>query len=194
MQLSLVDSGAPRLDLRFSRARRVALSPRSWIEHAPRWLGGHERVVEALADRVAWQETVRPMYERTVRVPRLVARLDPARLPHPSLARARRALEARYGVPLASVGAAWYRHGGDSVAWHGDRVRDRDDSLVAILSLGTPRTLAIRPAGGGRATRFSLGWGDLFVMGGATQREFEHRVPKRARADARMSVMFRWSA
>ena len=64
--------------------------------------------------------------------------------------------------------------------------------MVAILSLGTPRSLALRPRGGGRGPRFRVGHGDLLVMGGSCQRTWEHSVPKTARpAGPRISVQFR---
>jgi alkylated DNA repair dioxygenase AlkB len=88
-----------------------------------------------------------------------------------------------------------YRDGRDSVAWHGDTIgRGRkEDTVVAIVSLGSPRTLLLRPRGGGGPTlRHDLGHGDLLVMGGSCQRTWEHAVPKTARpAGPRISVQFR---
>jgi alkylated DNA repair dioxygenase AlkB len=65
--------------------------------------------------------------------------------------------------------------------------------MVAILSVGEPRDLLLRPAGGGgTAVRRPLGHGDLIVMGGACQRTWEHCVPKSARATGpRISIQFR---
>jgi alkylated DNA repair dioxygenase AlkB len=63
--------------------------------------------------------------------------------------------------------------------------------VVAILPLGSPRTLLLRPSGGGPSTAFPLHSGDLLVQGGTCQRTYEHCVPKRAQAGPRISVMFR---
>jgi alkylated DNA repair dioxygenase AlkB len=49
----------------------------------------------------------------------------------------------------------------------------------------------MRPRGGGRSVPFSLGRGDLFVMGGMCQRTWQHAVPKVARALPRLAIMFR---
>ena len=72
------------------------------------------------------------------------------------LADARRALDAHYGETFDSIGFNCYRHGGDSVAWHGDRHRHTvTDPVVAIVSVGQPRPLRLRPgaaAGPGRST------------------------------------------
>jgi alkylated DNA repair dioxygenase AlkB len=64
--------------------------------------------------------------------------------------------------------------------------------MVAIVSVGAPRTLALRPRGGGESLRFPLGHGDLLVMGGSCQRTWEHAVLKTARpVGPRISIQFR---
>jgi alkylated DNA repair dioxygenase AlkB len=109
-----------------------------------------------------------------------------------------RALNAHYGAelgePFRSAGLCLYRDGRDSVAWHGDTIgRGRtEDTMVAILSLGTPRALLLRPRSGGASLRYEVGHGDLLVMGGSCQRTWEHAVPKTSQAiGSRISVQFR---
>ena len=67
----------------------------------------------------------------------------------------------------------------------------RSDAVVAILSLGSDRTLLLRPNGGGRSIAFAMHSGDLLVQGGTCQRTFEHCVPKMAYAAPRLSLSFR---
>ena len=48
------------------------------------------------------------------------------------------------------AGLCYYRDGRDSVARHGDRIgrgdrEDREDTMVAILSVGEPPVLLLRP-------------------------------------------------
>ena len=63
---------------------------------------------------------------------------------------------------------------------------------MAIVSLGAPRALLLRPRRGGPALRYDLGHGDLLVMGGSCQRTWEHAIPKTTRATSpRISVQFR---
>lgn len=139
------------------------------------------------------------MYERVVDVPRLLSFYDEdTELPHPVLTRAREALSAHYepelGEPFRTAGLCLYRDGRDSVAWHGDTIgRGRaEDTMVAIVSLGSPRSLLLRPRGGGATVKNSLGHGDLIVMGGSCQRTWEHAVPKTARpVGPRISVQLR---
>ena len=112
--------------------------------------------------------------------------------PLPVLAEMRGALSERYGRDFDSIGFNLYRDGRDSVAWHGDRHRHHvTDPVVAIVSVGARRPLRIRPRGGGPSFGWDLGRGDLFVMGGACQHDWEHCVPKRRAAQPRMSITFR---
>ncbi|MET8815082.1 alpha-ketoglutarate-dependent dioxygenase AlkB [Streptomyces sp. NPDC004549] len=182
--------------------RRTELGAGAWIDVLPGWLSGADALFERLAAEVPWRAERRKMYDNVVAVPRLLAfykRRDP--LPHPVLDEARAALTAHYaaelGEPFTTAGLCYYRDGRDSVAWHGDRTGRgaRADTMVAILSVGAPRDLLLRPSdgGGGAATvRRPLGHGDLIVMGGSCQRTWEHCVPKTARAAGpRISVQFR---
>jgi alkylated DNA repair dioxygenase AlkB len=191
-QRSLFGGGAPSIDAAFTTLRRVPLDATAWVEHAPGWLRGHESVMEDLVRTTAWKQPRREMYDRVVDVPRLVAALPADGPGHPVLEEMRAALARRYGVELPHVSLGYYRDGRDSVAWHGDYVaREMDEALVATVSLGEPRRFLMRPAGGGRSVAFNLGWGDLFVMGGSSQRTWQHAVPKVAHAGQRVAVMFR---
>ena len=179
--------------------RRTALGLGAWIDVLPGWLSGADALFEELATEVPWRAERRQMYDQVVAVPRLLAFYgDDDALPHPVLAEARDALSAYYarelGEPFATSGLCYYRDGRDSVAWHGDRIGRgaREDTMVAILSVGTPRDLLLRPVRGGESVRRPLGHGDLIVMGGSCQRTWEHCVPKANRAAGpRISVQFR---
>lgn len=136
------------------------------------------------------------MYDREVDEPRLTAwwRTEYGRPePIPILGEMRQALSTRYGERFDSIGFNLYRDRHDSVAWHGDRHRHVvNNPVVAIVSVGSARPLKLRPRGGGRSTVFNLGNGDLFVMGGACQHNWEHAVPKLGKpAGARLSITFR---
>lgn len=190
---------APRLDASFRSLRRIWLDGSAWVDRAPGWLhAGHETLFRALARAVPWRRESRRMYDRTVEVPRLFAFTpDGAPAPHPAVDAMARALSDRYGVDFVHRSFALYRDGRDSVAFHRDReLRDRPWSLVAIVTLGGPRTFRLRPLdparrGPAASVGFRVGWGDLVVMGGDCQRRWEHGVPKVARASPRMAVMFR---
>jgi alkylated DNA repair dioxygenase AlkB len=179
--------------------RRTGLGLGAWIDVLPGWLSGADTLFEQLVAEVPWRAERRQMYDQVVDVPRLLAYYGADdELPHPVLAEAREALSGHYadelGEPFSTAGLCYYRDGRDSVAWHGDRIGRgaREDTMVAILSVGAPRDLLLRPVRGGDSVRRPLGHGDLIVMGGSCQRTWEHCVPKTARAAGpRISVQFR---
>jgi alkylated DNA repair dioxygenase AlkB len=198
LQSSLFDT-LGSISLRPLAPRRTELGSGAWIDVQPGWLGGADEVFAELVTGVPWQAERRRMYDRFVDVPRLLCFYrEAAPLPHPVLAEARAALSAHYagelGEPFRTAGLCYYRDGRDSVAWHGDTIgRGADqDTMVAILSVGAARQLALRPRGGGESHRYALGHGDLIVMGGSCQRTWEHAVPKTTRpAGPRISIQFR---
>jgi len=195
LQGSLFGHEAPDVDLTFADLTRVQLDERSWLDVAPGWLRGHEVVFDELWEQLPWRQRTVTMYERRLPEPRLTWwwTTGSGREPLPVLADARRALDQRYGVTFDSIGFNCYRQGEDSVAWHGDRHRHTvTNPVVAIVSVGVPRPLRLRPRGGGKAHSFDLGHGDLFVMGGACQHDWEHSVPKVRVAGPRISITYRY--
>ena len=192
-QLALFHDGTPRHPGRaFAAPRRRRLDARSWVEHEPGWLSGHEALFDALRHGIEWRTERRTVYDTVIEVPRLTATIPDDGPCPPALAHAREALERRYRRRFESIRLAWYRDGRDSVAMHGDRIGRRiADTVVAILSLGAPRRFLLKPAAGGRSLRFDLGGGDLLVMGGACQRTWRHGIPKAKSAGPRISIQFR---
>ncbi len=179
--------------------KRTVLDHGAWIDVRPGWISGADTLFDRLVHVVPWHAEKRQMYDRVVDVPRLLCFYGEDRpLPDPALDEARKALDAHYadelGEPFRTAGLCLYRDGRDSVAWHGDTVGrgSTEDTMVAIISIGTPRALLLRPRGGGPTLRHDLGHGDLIVMGGSCQRTWEHAIPKTTRVvGARISVQFR---
>lgn len=170
-QLPLLGWDPPAFDPRFARATRTDVGRGGFIDHVPGWMEGHAALFEELRERVPWRTEQRVMYERVVETPRLLGD-DPR---HPLLDRAADALSRRYAVRFDAITLAYYRDGADSVAWHADReLRDAPIAFVAVVSLGAPRRFLVRPRGGGVSRAFTVGWGDVLVMGGTCQREHEH--------------------
>jgi alkylated DNA repair dioxygenase AlkB len=181
--------------------QRTQLTNGAWIDLRSGWVTGADELFSRLARVVPWHAERRHMYDREVDVPRLLKfYAENDELPDPVLAKARSALDTHYapelGEPFRTAGLCYYRDGRDSVAWHGDRIGRgaTEDTMVAIISVGTPRALLLRPRGGGagRTIRHVLGHGDLIVMGGSCQRTWEHSIPKTTKPlGPRVSIQFR---
>ena len=200
LQASLLDvADQPSLRPLAGAVQRTVLGRGAWVDVRPGWLAGSDPLFERLASLVPWHAERRTMYDTVVDVPRLTTFYGAGEpLPDPVLGQARTALNGHYraelGEDFVTAGLCLYRDGRDSVAWHGDTIgRARtEDTMVAILSVGAPRTLVLRPRGGGDVVRRALGHGDLLVMGGSCQRTWEHAIPKTARpVGPRISIQFR---
>jgi alkylated DNA repair dioxygenase AlkB len=193
-QTTLLGGGEPGVDPGAAVAR-VDLGGSAWLDLGREWLQGGDRLLDALVENVPWQHHRRWMYDRVVDDPRLSCFADAgAEDAHPALRAARRALEDRYRVRLRGPAFNYYRDGQDSVAPHADReLRELDDTIVAILTVGARRPFLLKAKAGGPSRDLAPGCGDLLVMGGATQRDWEHAVPKVRHAGPRVSVSWRWS-
>jgi alkylated DNA repair dioxygenase AlkB len=201
LQGSLLDlTDEPGLGALGDTVERTELAHGAWVDLRPGWLAGADELFDRLLQVVPWRAERRKMYDRVVDVPRLLCfYAEDETLPDPVLTQARDALDDHYRAelrePFATAGLCLYRDGRDSVAWHGDTIGrgSKEDTMVAILSLGTPRALLLRPLGGGGPTlRHEVGHGDLLVMGGSCQRTWQHAVPKTSRPTGpRISVQFR---
>lgn len=191
-QSTLFGAAQPRLqDLR--HLERIPLDDESWIDLGRDVVHGTDEIFAAVHQALPWQTSVRPMYDRMVEVPRLMAFLPATDWRFPSIVPAIASVfSEHYGEYFDRVGANLYRTGADSVAWHGDRVGRRvHNPIIAIVSLGGSRVFRLRPRHGGPGRSIPLHSGDILVMGGACQHRWEHAIPKVARAQPRISLTFR---
>jgi alkylated DNA repair dioxygenase AlkB len=182
-QPSLLDLGAEvALGPLGPTVRRTPLAHGAWVDLRPAWVAGADVLFQRLANDVPWYEERRRMYDRIVDVPRLLCFYDEDdALPDASLEAARRALNTHYraelGEPFRTVGLCYYRDGRDSVAWHGDTIGrgSTEDTMVAIVSVGDPRALLLRPRPG-------LGAGVARTAERGTREEAGSRSDPEARA------------
>ncbi|WP_078290550.1 MULTISPECIES: alpha-ketoglutarate-dependent dioxygenase AlkB [unclassified Mycobacterium] len=179
---------------------RRELAGGAWLEVHHEWLGRADNLLGQLLAQVPWRAERRRMYDRTLDVPRLVSfhDLTAGPPPHPVLESICDRLNGEYtaelGEQFTTVGLCQYRDGTDSVAWHGDTIGRglREDTMVAIVSIGATRTFALRPRLGGESIRINVGHGDLLVMGGTCQRTWEHAIPKTSKpVGPRISLQYR---
>ena len=149
----------------------------------------------ALRDRVPWRSERRMMYDREVDVPRLLYSywLDDPALPA-ELAMAATVANRLAHYRFNSVGLNLYRDGSDSVAPHNDKLHDLvQGAPIALLSLGSTRRMTIRSKQPPRSVvHLDLEPGSLLLMSYATQKHFDHGIPKvRGALGARISLAFR---
>lgn len=150
---------------------------------------------DSLRANAAWSSMQRPMYDRVVDVPRLLASyaLDalPDGLPVADLLARVKVIAP---APYTHVGMNLYRDGRDSVAMHHDKLHSLAEGRpITLVSLGSPRRMLIRAMGGRRDTlAIDLAPGSLLRMSHASQLTHEHGIPKTRREQpARISVVFR---
>ena len=181
------------VDETFSAAERIRLDDTSWVDHVQGWLTGDVELAAALMEQADWEQRSRWMYTRTVEEPRLTAEYPViADAPQPVLHYLTEVLSAHYRRPYARLWMNWYRDNADGTGWHADRpANQQDEAVIPVLSLGATRRFLIRPDGGGPSTTIVTHGGDLVVMGGRCQKDYQHSVPKqRQPAGARLSLNF----
>jgi alkylated DNA repair dioxygenase AlkB len=196
-QAGLFESGAIAIDTTFARAVRTSLDATSWVELVPGWLSGSETLLRQLAHGVPWKEHYRTLFGQRFLEPRLTAEYrELSDVPHPPLLAAAAALSRHYGVRYDSLWLNLYRDGRDSTGWHRDHFSCRQpECIMPVLTLGTTRRFLVKPRRGGASVAFSPRSGDLVVMGGRSQQDWLHGVPKApGTGGVRISVNFQSSA
>lgn len=193
LPLTLFGAGEPGLSPAPCFVRHQ-LDPCCWVDTASGFITGADSLFATVEAGFDWHRGRRLMYGTWHDEPRLTARLEltDAIVP-PVVVTAAEELGRHYHRSFAGLFCNYYRGGRDGVAWHADRIgRTNVDPLVAIISVGGPRTFAIRDQSRvSTSRRWVMHSGDLLVMGGATQHHWEHAIPKVAQAAPRISLTIR---
>jgi alkylated DNA repair dioxygenase AlkB len=190
-----------RID-RTAATERIELDATSWVDVTRGWLLDAAEVFDGLLAGVPWATSQLFRYDHWVEERRLGAmwRMGTP-IPHPALAEAHRTLQHRYGVRFDGFGMLQYRDGRDGQAFHRDTdMRWLDDTHIAILSLGARRPWLLRPRTSkhdlseskGATHDISPGSGDLMVMGGRCQADWEHSVPYRPGDQLGPRISIQW--
>lgn len=198
-------------------------SVRSWLDDTS-WVDVHRgfldpavagELYQALAAGLPWRGSRNYRYDHWVEENRLSCSWRPDRpAPHPALVEVHRRVRQVTGKPFDGPAFNWYRDGNDGQGFHRDRdMRWCEDTVVAILTLGARRPWLLRP----HRRRASVGFddlaappgigyqgathdlapasGDLIVMGGRCQADWQHCVPPvRRPVGGRISVQWRWTS
>jgi alkylated DNA repair dioxygenase AlkB len=179
----------------------ILIGDRGDVRYVPAFLGRADagELFTELQRSTTWRADSRMMYGRRLLVPRETAARGEncAQDWSPALLRVRARIEAYLGEAFDYVFINRYRNGMDSVAWHSDDDAQSDPRrTIASLSLGATRTFELRPLRASGLNHKKIGVeladGDLVVMRGATQHNYEHRIPKEPRVAAeRINLTFR---
>jgi len=186
----------PACDFAFSTAKRTAIDAHCWVEVVPGWMSGSQILFDRLTTAVPWRQHDRRLFDQTFREPRLTAEYKNLRQVRDAvLLKAVSALSQHYGVQYDSLWLNFYRHGEDSTGWHRDRFSCRKpECIVPVLTLGATRRFLIKPRTGGTSIAYKPGSGDLIVMGGRSQQDWLHSVPKEPGiSEGRISINFQSS-
>jgi alkylated DNA repair dioxygenase AlkB len=187
---------------------RIPLASGAWLDHDAGWLPRDEAdlALVALRAELAWEQREIVLFGRRILQPRLIAwagdlgyRYSGQTLEPRAFTPAARRLLGRVcretGVPFNHVLVNRYRSGDDSMGLHADDEPELGpDPVVAIVSLGASRRLAVKPRRKQDPARHDLllGHGALLVMGGTCQRHYLHGLPRQAGLRGeRISLTFR---
>jgi alkylated DNA repair dioxygenase AlkB len=186
---------------------RTALDATSWVDVARNWIEPDDatELFNHLYANVGWRSTQLFRYDHSVEEKRLSAgwnRGSP--LPHPALADITRALQRKYRVEFPGFGIIQYRDGSDGQGFHRDTdMRWLDDTIICVLTLGAQRPWLLRPRTNRLANLPSQGAthdlspasGDLIVMGGRSQADWEHSVAYlRSTQEVGIRISLQWRA
>lgn len=190
--------------------QRVHLDGTSWVDVARGFLQSRgvdvDEALSAVLGRTRWRPSRIYRFDHWVEENRLGSWWRPGLpVPHPAVIETHRALQHHYGVSFPGFGIIQYRDGRDGQAFHRDRdLRWCDDTLIGILTLGAQRPWLLRPRPHrndhalerkGATHDLRPAAGDLFVMGGRTQADWEHSVPPvPGPVGVRVSFQWRWTS
>jgi len=179
------------------------------VRYIDRWIDpdAADALFVALRDGIAWERHRLRIFGRDIDAPRLSCwigdadagytysrvRYEPRPWPG-SLLELRERLCGDCGVAFNGVLANFYRDGSDGMGWHADDEPEIDQAVpIASVSLGATRRFVLRERRDhARKHAIDLGHGSLLLMPAGMQRDWQHALPKTARAvGERINLTFR---
>ena len=155
------------------------LDGEAWVDHVAGWVAGADGLFDHLLEQTRVGGPAGPHVRQGAR--RAPAAREPPTEGRPDdrrtdADRAQRSLRRRLHLGAAPTSTATDAtvSPGTATVW---RATCRTRTWPSCRSAARRRFL-LRPKGGGRSVRFDPGPGDLLVMGGTCQRDWQHAVPK----------------
>ena len=166
-----------------------------------------DRIFADLYESVEWKQEEIFLYGKKIALPRLTAwygdegktytyskiKMNPSPW-IPVMEHLKRKLEEVCDEQFNSVLLNLYRSGSDSVAWHSDDEKELGKApSIASLSFGDTRSFQLRHKfKKDLKLNIKLTYGSLLIMGGETQRYWQHQIPKtRSLVNPRINLTFR---
>jgi alkylated DNA repair dioxygenase AlkB len=166
------------------------------------------RLNNELIENIVWQQDLIKLYGRKTPIPRLTSWYGDEGIaytysgilmePHGwtvTLLQLKDWIENKAQCIFNSVLLNYYRNGKDSVAWHSDDEPELGKNpTIASLSLGVSRKFEIRSRLQPNINKIEilLNNGDLLIMRGGTQENYQHQIPKMHKVtESRINLTFR---
>lgn len=164
------------------------------------------QLLATLSNELLWQQEFISIYGKSIEVPRLVcwygdnesiyrySGIVHEPIPwHPILQEIMKKLERFCHCSFNSMLANLYRNGNDSMGFHADDEKELGiNPVIASLSFGSNRTFTLRHKKKQQKLKIQLGHGDLLVMTGSLQHNWQHAVPKTKKViPPRINLTFR---
>ena len=182
--------------------------PGAELRYAPDWLPAPiaDELFFTVRQSVPWETHRIRLFGRWVDSPRLSCWIGDAEAaytysgarfePHPwpaTLRELRRRLADELGCEFNSVLANRYRDGRDCMGWHSDNEASLGpEPVIASVSLGASRRFVLKHRQAAPKLELSLPHGSLLLMGGETQANYRHALPRTAKpVGERINLTFR---
>lgn len=175
---------------------RLLWSPLAFTDNADCWFSQLQKVIP-------WQQHRLQMFGKELNEPRLSCWMGDhsyryskrRRAPepwHPLVKEIGQLVSQHCGEEFNGVLLNLYRHGQDSMGWHGDNEPELGmNPTIASVTLGASRRFKLRHHGG-QQLELLLSHGSLLVMAGEMQHYWQHALPKMSACQApRINLTFR---
>ncbi len=167
----------------------------------------NEEYFRLLVRNISWKQEPIRLFGKEIMQPRLTAWYGDTNKPYtysgitmnalewiPPLHEIKETADALSGSVSGSALLNLYRDGNDGLGWHRDNEKMLGPTpVIASVSLGASRIFQIRNyQDKEEVVSVLLEPGSLLIMKGATQQNWEHRIPKTKKAQgARINITFR---
>jgi alkylated DNA repair dioxygenase AlkB len=164
------------------------------VQYLPNWLDNESasRLLALFQRELEWQAGTIKIFGKVMTIPRLQAWYGDvgadyqysgvtmkAQAWHSELLKLKLRCENECGTPFNSVLANLYRNGRDSMGMHSDDEKELGvQPVIASVSLGEARNFDFKNRVSGDKFRLPLEHGSLLIMGGDTQKYWQHGIAK----------------